>query len=172
MKNENLRNLTYTALFTAIVCVLTIIIKVPTANGYMNFGDCGVYVSAILGGPIAGLFAGGVGSALADIFGGYAAWALPTFVIKGVMGFFVGYFATRVKFVNIRNILLMIVAGVWMVLGYYFADIILYGNSAGSVGAAIVAMIPNVIQNITGIVTANLVLAALSKVNFRPLISR
>lgn len=169
MKNENVRKLTYTALFTAIVCVLTYIIKIPTANGYLNFGDCGVYVSAVIGGPFAGLFAGGVGSALADIFGGYAAWALPTFIIKGVMGFVVGYFATRSKYVSVKNILLMIVVGVWMVLGYYFGDIIVFGSSTGTFGAALVAMIPNAIQNLTGIVTSNLVLAALSKVNFKPL---
>lgn len=169
MKNENVKKLTYTALFTAIVCVLTYIIKIPTANGYLNLGDCGVYVAAVMCGPLAGAFAGGVGSALADIFGGYASWALPTFIIKGVMGLVIGYFASKTKYVCVRNIIWMVITGVWMVLGYYFADILVFGSSMGTFGAAILGMIPNAIQNLTGIVTSNLVLAALSKTQFKGL---
>ena len=56
-----------------------------------------------------------------------------------------------------------------MVLGYYFADIIVFGSSIGTFGVAIVDMIPNAIQNLTGIVTANLLLLALSKTSFKKL---
>ena len=169
MKNERTRKMTYTALFTAIICVLTYIVKIPTGNGYLNLGDCGVYAAAVLGGPWIGLFSGGVGSALADLISGYAAWALPTGIIKGLMGFVVGYFASYEGFVTVKNILLMVIMGVWMVLGYYFADIIVFGSSIGTFGVAIVDMIPNAIQNLTGIVTANLLLLALSKTSFKKL---
>lgn len=169
MTNERTRKMTYTALFTAIVCILTYIIKIPTANGYLNLGDCGVYTAAVLGGPFIGLFAGGVGSALADILGGYAAWAVPTFIIKGLMGFAVGYFVEYKKHISIKNILCMIITGIWMVIGYYFADIIIFGNSLGTFSAAIIGMIPNAIQNIVGIITSNIVLAALSRTEFKGL---
>lgn len=169
MTHEKTRKMTYTALFTAIVCILTYIIKIPTANGYINLGDCGVYTAAVLGGPFIGSFAGGVGSALADVFGGYTAWAVPTFIIKGIMGFTVGYFAGYKKYISVKNILYMIIAGIWMVVGYYFADIIIFGSSLGTLSAAIIGMIPNSIQNIVGIITSNIVLAALSKTGFKGL---
>ena len=167
--NNNVRKLTYTALFTAIICVLTYIVKIPSVNGYLNLGDCGVYAAAVLGGPFIGAFAGGVGSAAADLISGYAAWALPTLIIKGIMGGVVGYASSKTKLVSVKNVLFMALMGIWMVLGYYFADVLVFGETQSGFIAALVAMVPNVIQTSVGIVAANLLLAALSKTKFKSL---
>lgn len=165
MKND-VRKMTYTALFTAIICVLTIIVKIPSVNGYLNLGDCGVYTAAVIGGPFIGAFAGGVGSAAADLISGYAMWVLPTFIIKGVMGGVVGYAAKRYSFgklVSVKNLLAMMLTGMWMVVGYYFADVLVFGETASGFIAALWAMVPNVVQTTVGILAANILLSALSK---------
>jgi uncharacterized membrane protein len=82
-----------TALMTSLVAVLTILVQiyVPTTQGYFNFGEVGVYITAILFGPIIGAFAGGVGSMIADLATGFILYAPGTLIIKGFEGFIVGY---------------------------------------------------------------------------------
>lgn len=84
---------------TALVAVLTMAfqIYVPATTGYFNFGEVGVFITALLFGPIIGAFAGGVGSMFADIFTGYIHFALATLVIKGTEGFLVGYLSFTFK---------------------------------------------------------------------------
>lgn len=85
-----LKKIILTALMMALVYLATTIIKIPTTNGYIHLGDGFVFLSAILLGPFYGAVAAGVGSMLADILGGYAQWALPTFIIKSCMAFIMG----------------------------------------------------------------------------------
>ncbi|MFX0169040.1 MAG: ECF transporter S component [Candidatus Hodarchaeota archaeon] len=91
-----------TALMASLVAVLTILIQisVPATQGYFNFGEVGVYITAILFGPIIGAVAGGIGSMIADLATGYVLYAPGTLVIKGLEGFIVGYlsFAFRDRF--------------------------------------------------------------------------
>ncbi len=72
----------------ALIFVLTFAIKVPVpfTRGYIHLGDSMIFIAAILFGWRVGALAGGLGSALADVVGGYAFWAIPTFIIKGIMG--------------------------------------------------------------------------------------
>lgn len=84
--NSKLHKMVLTALFTALVCVATIIIQIPSPmQGYVNLGDCIILLSAWLLGPLYGFFAGGVGSALADLLTGYSHYAPGTLVIKGLI---------------------------------------------------------------------------------------
>jgi uncharacterized membrane protein len=97
-KGANLRNLTTAALFAAIVCGATFAVRVPlpfTQSGYLNMGDVPIYLAGyLLGGPAAAL-AGAVGSSLADLLAGYAIYAIPTFIIKGLMGLVCGSVAFK-----------------------------------------------------------------------------
>ncbi|HBT19179.1 MAG TPA: hypothetical protein DEA52_03900 [Clostridiaceae bacterium] len=94
---SNIRILTYTALMTAFVFITTSVIKIPIpfTNGYIHAGDTAIFLGGILLGPVHGAIAAGLGSMLADVLGGYAHWAIPTLVIKGLMGFLVGYFSSE-----------------------------------------------------------------------------
>ena len=85
--------LSITALMTALIAVLTVSfqIAVPATQGYFNLGEVGVFITAILFGPIIGGIAGGVGSMTADLATGYVLYAPGTLVIKGFEGFIVGY---------------------------------------------------------------------------------
>lgn len=55
-------------------------------KGYVNIGDTVVLLSGVLFGPLTGLAAGGLGSALADLLLGYGFWAPWTLLIKGLEG--------------------------------------------------------------------------------------
>lgn len=94
MKNSNsIKALTYSGLMAALAFLATAFIAVPSpfTGGYIHFGDAIVLSCGVVLGKRNGALAAGIGSALADIALGYASWALPTFIIKALLAFIVGY---------------------------------------------------------------------------------
>ena len=80
------------ALFASLVCVATMIVKIPSPmKGYLNLGDCVVLLCGWLLSPLYGFLAAGLGSALADLFSGYIIYAPATFIIKGGMALIAYY---------------------------------------------------------------------------------
>ena len=56
------KKLVISALLTALVCVATMIVKIPSPlKGYLNLGDCVVLVSGWLLSPVYGFLAAGLG---------------------------------------------------------------------------------------------------------------
>ena len=76
-----------TALFAALACVATMSIRIPTpgTSGYIHPGDAIVILAGIILGPVYGMLAGGIGSALSDLIGGYFVYVPITLVIKGLV---------------------------------------------------------------------------------------
>jgi uncharacterized membrane protein len=93
----NKKELSMATIFTAFVTVSTMsfTLYIPATRGYFNLGEVFVYISAILGGPMVGMIAGGLGSAFADVALGYAPYAPGTLIIKGLEGFVVGYIVRK-----------------------------------------------------------------------------
>lgn len=121
------------ALFSALVCVLTIFVQIPWGKGYINFGDTLIFLAASLLGPVGGMIAGAIGSSLADLFSGFATYAPFTFVVKGGEGFLCGILYTyvfRKQRPMLRRLFSMLIAGAWMIIGYFFTDLMLYGWEA------------------------------------------
>ena len=125
------KKIVVTALMAAMVCVATMLIKIPSPmKGYLNIGDCIVLLCGWLLAPGYGFIAAGLGSALADIFSGYITYAPATFVIKGAMALIA--FACF-KMMNKRigrlpsQIIGAMLAETEMVLGYYVFEGFLYG---------------------------------------------
>lgn len=85
------------AIFSALVCVATIIftVYVPQTRGFFNVGETMVYITALLFGPVIGGVSGGFGSMLADLLLGYTQFAPATLIIKGCEGVVVGFLNTR-----------------------------------------------------------------------------
>ncbi|MGQ9507405.1 MAG: ECF transporter S component [Candidatus Bathycorpusculaceae bacterium] len=83
--------------FMALTCVATMsfTLYVPSTKGFFNIGETMVYITALLFGPLIGAFAGGVGSAIADILLGYYYYAPATLVIKAVEGGIVGFLGRK-----------------------------------------------------------------------------
>ena len=134
-------------ILAALVAVATTIIRVPTpaTGGYLNFGDTMVMFSAMVFGPVVGVFAGGVGSALGDITGGYPGWAPITLVVKGLEGLLVGYIAMKND--STGNLIVAgVIGGTAMVLGYFTFEAYMFG-----VPAALTEVPVNTLQAVTGV---------------------
>lgn len=126
------RSLTQNALLTALVAVATLTLRVPmpATQGYLNLGDAGIFVAALIFGPRTGAIAGGIGSAMADLIGGYPHWAPFTLLIKGIEGYLVGIlfhsFLSQ-RWQTVWAILAAGLGGVWMATGYFVTETFMYG---------------------------------------------
>lgn len=85
------------AILTAVVVVFTMIVKIPTAKGYLNLCDVAVCFAAMTFGPWTACICGGVGTALADLLSGYAQWAPISFVCHGLEGLLVAMVFKNLK---------------------------------------------------------------------------
>ena len=86
MRDANIKKLVLAALMAALTYVATSIVQIPSPmQGYVNLGDCIVLLSGWILGPWWGAAAGGIGSMLVDLLGGYGHYAPGTLIIKGCM---------------------------------------------------------------------------------------
>lgn len=137
--------LSLVTIMTALVTVGTLILRIPNPmGGYFNVGDVMIFVSALTFGPFVGGFAGGVGSAIADMIG-FPLFVIPTLIIKGLEGFIAGV-ATDKKGV-LRDVLAVVVAGSEMIIGYFLVE--LYPLDWG-LGGALAEVPGNVAQIVIG----------------------
>ena len=161
--------LVMTALFICMIIVTTMFFKIPIpfANGYVHLGDAMIFLAVLILGVRRGAIASAVGSALGDVFGGFAIWAPWTFVIKGVMALIMGFFISALmktgagkkqihgSFIQIAG---MFMAGAWMTLGYFIAEWIIYNWMMAIIG------IPwNIGQFVVGMVIAFATAVSLNK---------
>lgn len=150
------------ALIASLTCVATMVIKIPSLlNGYINLGDCVVLVAGWVLSPAYAFLAAGIGSALADVFAGYLAYAPATFVIKGLMAL-VAYYGF--KFLNKKlpslpsRILSGVLAEILMILGYFVFEGFLYGFTP-----SLVNIPANAIQGAAGIIVGTVLIKVFEK---------
>jgi len=135
--------LSLSAVMAALVCVATLIIRIPNPmGGYFNVGDVMIFVSALAFGPFVGGIAGGVGSALADFFG-FPQFVFFTLVIKGVEGLLAGLIADRKSV--FRDVVAVVAGGLVMIFGYFITEVYLWG-----MGGALAEVPGNVGQILVG----------------------
>ncbi|MGN0733977.1 MAG: ECF transporter S component [Emergencia sp.] len=142
---EQSRNKTYTLVITALFIALTYVatwlinIRLPLvgSGGLIHLGNVPLFIGAMLYGRKTGALAGAFGMGLFDLFSGWTAWAPFTFVIVGAMGYVVGLMAEKRPFknANVNNIVSIILALIIKIVGYYFAEVILYGNWVAPLGS-------------------------------------
>lgn len=165
--NKTLRLVT-AALMAAMTCVATMVIKIPipATGGYINLGDCIVLLCGVVLGPLYGGLAAGLGSALADLLGGYVAFAPATFVIKGIMAVAVGLIIRAYSKNRIwKFVLTGLLAEAIMIVGYFAFEATIMGH-----GLAAASAIPgNAIQGIVGIAIAVILMPIINKINLSPL---
>ena len=149
--HSKIKKLVIAALMAAIVCVATMIIKIPSPmKGYLNIGDCIVLLCGWMLAPGYGFLAAGLGSAFADLFSGYLTYAPATFLIKGAMALIV--FACYKMFSkHIGKLPSQIIGGILaevaMVIGYYVFEGFMYGFVPSAVN------IPaNAVQGVAGLI--------------------
>ena len=146
VKKENLlTQISLMAVMTALVAVGTFIIRIPNPmGGYFNMGDVMVFVAALTFNPLVGGFAGGVGSAIADMIG-FPIFAIPTLIIKGLEGLLAGIITNKKSI--FRDVVAVVVAGGEMIIGYFLVE--LYPLGWG-LGGALAELPGNIAQIFVG----------------------
>ena len=162
------REMVAAAIFIALTAVVTryTAIPIPATRGYFNLGEVVIYVAAIVYGPLVGVLAGGIGSALADIWTQAPYYAPFTLVIKGIEGYVVGRLARSSVASRVRA---MLTGGVLMVTGYFlaqtfFAQTLGIAPSSGTAVTAALAEVPfNIVQVAAGVIVSLLVTARIPR---------
>jgi uncharacterized membrane protein len=155
MKNENLRKIIMAALFAALACVATMSIRIPTpgTSGYIHPGDAIVILSGVILGPVWGLLAGGIGSAMADLLGGYFIYVPITFVIKGLVAFVSGMIYQKIGKDSKSRYIAVILGGVVDIIfvagGYFLCEAPMY-----TIAGAAASVPANLVQGTAGLVIA------------------
>ena len=130
VSSEVLKRLTFTAVLSAMITVMTAYIcHVPVGlnGGYVHFGDALIYLGAALLPMPYAMAAGAIGGGLADLLTA-PMWAPATIIIKMLI---VLPFSSRGgKIVTKRNIAALAAAFFISAAGYYIAEGILFGFTA------------------------------------------
>ena len=111
--------ITKISIFMAMSIALTFFPKILTPTGYIHLGDSIIILSAFFLGPIDAMLIGGIGHAMADIISGYAIYAIPTLLIKGLFGYTVGKIKNR--FISLPLGIIIIVLGYFVFESFYFS---------------------------------------------------
>ena len=153
------KKITFTAVFAALIALMTAFIKIPTGinEGYIHFGDSLIYIASCLLGPYAAI-AAAIGGALADLLAGAAVWAIPTAIIKSFNSVpFIIATAIYVKhkknhrIIHLSTILMTVLSGLITIFGYLLSEGVMYSFASAltsvpfsiiqAVGSAIVFII-------------------------------
>lgn len=154
------------ALIAALVCVATYIVKIPSPlKGYVNLGDCMVLFAGWCLSPVYGFLSAGLGSALADLFSGYAVYAPATFVIKGLTAL-TAFAVCKLIGKKLRPLTSHIISGVLaeavMVLGYFLFEGIMY-----SFTASLVNIPSNAVQGVVGLILGIVIMKIFQKTKIK-----
>ncbi len=159
--HDKILKIVLSGLFAAVIFVLTAFVPVPLGHGYANAGDAFVVLSGMMLGSWAGLAAGGVGSAMADLYLGYSVYAPATFVIKGLMAVCACLLSRSLKTGKSLIIKIGFVYAVCesvMVLGYFLFETVFFG-----IGIALADVIGNLLQAVFGLVVGTALTSVVMK---------
>ncbi len=156
---RNIKKLVLAAVFAALACVATLVITVTLpGGGYFNLGDCIVITAGCLLGPVYGAAAAGIGTALADILGGFPIYAPATLIIKAGMAVIGWLLFTKLKKRFIKSgiaaaAIASLCSEIFMIAGYFIFECFLY-----DINVAIIDIAGNALQGMAGLVTASLLI--------------
>lgn len=136
MQNSKIRTISLYSMLIALVFIATYFIrfKLPFggSGGLVHAGNIPLFVIAMLLGPKEGAISGAFGMALFDIASEYIVWAPATFIIRGIMGFIIGYIFVKGKENNwsliVMVILAIVISSVEMIFGYMLFDVFMFGD--------------------------------------------
>lgn len=164
--NTNTKTLTINGISIAMVLVATFFINIRLpfmgSGGLIHLGNVPLFIVAILYGKKTGFLAGAMGMGMFDLLSGWTAWAPFTFIIVGTMGFITGFICEKLKDKSWKNLLLaMTPALVIKIIGYYVAEVILYGNPFTPIGS----ILGNFLQVAVAMVIVLIIIKPLQVIN-------
>ena len=156
-KNRTAMRISLIAIMTAIVAVFTLVIRIPSPiGGYISLCDAAVTFASYAFGPVTGFIAGGLGTAFADLIGGYPQWALISFIVHGFEAFIIGLMVKNgTSSGTIKSIVSILIGTVMAVLaialsGYIFSSLFTDGSfiKEGSEHAALTIALSLIVLSI------------------------
>lgn len=159
------KNISFAAVFAALVCVSTAFLAVPLpVSGYFNLGDAFVLLSSWLLDPIYAIAAAGLGSMLADVIAGAPVYALGTLIIKALVAFVAGLLfraltakLKRKKLFFLCSAIAATAGELIMTGGYFLYESMFLGFGIGAAGN-----IPgNLLQGLCAVIASDAVFSAL-----------
>ncbi len=134
------REMCLVAVMSSVVFLATFVPKIPIPLGYAHLGDAAIFLIVLLAGRRQGIWAGCIGSAFADLLGGFPLWIGPTILIKFLMAL---SFALIVETVNeekvlksARTFMALVIATLIMTAGYTVFGAILYDSLEAGLASA------------------------------------
>lgn len=157
---SGMRKFIFAALLLAITVVFgrIFIIPIPWTHGNVNLCDAGIFIAAMLMGPLYGGVVGGFGGLLLDLISGYTQYAPFSFIAHGLEGLVTGWLYRRTGNKKFAQVCALAAGIIVMVLGYFVADSIMYKLTAGVLGIG-----TNILQGIVGAIVAVLVVPSVKK---------
>lgn len=176
-KDSRVYHIVMTAMMMCIIMVSILLLRIPIpfTQGYVNLSDAMVFMTVIILGWRCGAVAAGLGSMLGDLMAGFAIWAPWSLGIKAGMAIIFGLILESALcrrklsgrgFLSVE-IVGMVLAGLFMAAGYYFAEGIMYGNWI----VAVLGIPWNIAQFAVGIVLAVVLNIALAKTTLRTMMA-
>lgn len=164
MTADKLHRAVLAAVFAALACAATLLIRVPTVMGYTNLGDGVVLLGAFVLGPGYGFLAGGLGSAMADLLAGYPHYLPGTFFIKGGSALIAALLLKKALQGKRPSVLQMSLAAIpaelFMAAGYFLYKAFLLGRFE----AAVASIPANLVQGALGAAVSIALYQALSRI--------
>jgi len=148
MKQSSTLLIAIAAIMIAVTAVFTMLVRVPipATQGYFNFSSVAINFAAFAFGPLVGLISGGLGTAIADLVGGYPQWAALTLLAHGLEGLVAGALG-RGK--ALPGLMVAWLAGGIVMVGVYFLG---EGLVLTGWGPAVAELLPNLGQSAIGVV--------------------
>ena len=139
MIKENIDYKTRMMALTGVLTALTVIftayilhIPVGTNGGYVHFGDSIIYLAAALLPTPYALAVGALGGGISDLLTA-PMWTIPTIIIKMLI---VLPFTSHGKtLLNRRNLVAPVISFFISAIGYYVAEVILFGSETALLAA-------------------------------------
>ena len=169
--NDTTKILIINALFIALTFVATMFINVRLPivgnGGLIHLGNIPLFLAAFLFGKKTGAIAGGIGMAMFDLVSGWTLWAPFTLIIVASMGWVSGLIAEKLECNAVLKYSIAVVcACVIKIVGYYFAEVILYHNFIVPLGSIPGNIIQVLLAGIIVIPFAPRLAAAVKKMGF------
>ncbi len=150
------RMICVTAVLAALIFVLTYVPKIPIPLGYAHLGDAAIFLTILFANKRNSALAASIGSALADLIGGFPIWIIPTLIIKWIMVEIVfrvmGSESEPYNVHSGRALLAFILSSAWMAAAYTIAGGLLYGSMGAALASTPGLVMEGVINTIAAIV--------------------
>ena len=158
------RTLCFAAVAAVLTFIMTVFPKVPIPLGYAHLGDAVIFLAALYMGRREAGLAAAIGSALADLLGGFPIWIIPTLIIKYVMVEIVSRSAgDNWKLLSLPVLVGFVLSSLWMAAAYTLAGAAIYGSLAAGLTSTPGLLLEGLINTVAAFAAG----AVLVKAGFR-----